>query len=361
MSNSNSSSVSNTQLSAISFEEHLLKRRLKRLPISLLINFWKDEIEFRNKRSQKSIVEILTEYQIRQNNIVFINKFKDFLRDVVLTAREADYLVSVKKPKQIIKWIESWENNVFGGFQHKFQLHTTVDLNHRVLELEADKVAELSSAKKQESEKIYYPTSVIFVVATSRNIKHELNGLEEISYYPTTEFEIVIRKDLDIVEIRGSYKVVKDFVSSAMVSERNPLSAARSYFIGDRDDTNKSITNVVRQVVKIDTLRNLLNGSYKKISSDFPGSKVCKFEATLENLKNFAEETHPEAQAVLEEMMKHPVKGHISFTYNKREYSFSITKTGGMLFREYVPEEVVTYILYNVKLSGKVLNGSQNF
>lgn len=205
MSKINSSSVSNAQSSAITFEEHLLKRRLKRLPIDLLLNFWQDEIEFDKKKSQKSIVDkILTAYQIKRNNIVFINKFKDFLRDVVLTAREADYLVSVKKPKQIIKWIESWENNIFGGFQHKFQLHTTVDLNCRILELETGKVAKLSPDKMQESETIYYPTSVIFVVATSRNIKHELNGLEEISYYPTTEFEIIIRKDLDIVEIRGS-------------------------------------------------------------------------------------------------------------------------------------------------------------
>lgn len=85
---------------------------------------------------------------------------------------------------------------------------------------------------------------------------------------------------------------------------------------------------------------------------------MCKFEATLEDMKFLAEETHPEAQAVLEEMMKHAVKGHISFCYQKKKYSFSITKTGRMLFREYIPEEVVTYILYNVKLSGKALNGS---
>ena len=358
MSNLDPSPVSNAR-TAISFEEHLLKRRLRRLPIDLLIKFWGDKIDFDQKKSQKSIVDrILLEYQIKKQNPLFLNEFKDFLRDVVLTAREADYLISVKDPKQIINWARSWENNTFGGFRHKFKLHTIVDLNDKILEIDSDKLEHLSPEQRKKIEKIYYPTSVVFVVATSRNIKHELNGLEEISYYPTTEFEIIIRKNLDIVEIRGSYKVVKDFVSSALVSERNPLSAARSYFIGDASDSSKSVTNVVRQIIKIDTLKKLLDGSYVKISSDFPGSKVSKFEATLENMKYLAEETHPEAQVVLEEMMKHPVKGHISFTYKKKEYSFSITKTGGMLFREYIPEEVVSYILYNIRLSGKALDGS---
>lgn len=64
----------------------------------------------------------------------------------------------------------------------------------------------------------------------------------------------------------------------------------------------------------------------------------------------------PEAQVILQEMMKNPVKGNICFCYNKSKYSFSVTKTGGLLFREYIPEEVVTYILYNIKLSAYVLS-----
>lgn len=85
---------------------------------------------------------------------------------------------------------------------------------------------------------------------------------------------------------------------------------------------------------------------------------MSKIEATLDDLKTIAEETHPEAQVILEEMMKNPVKGNISFCYNGKKYSFSVTKTGGLLFREYIPEEVVTYILYNVKLSAYVLKKS---
>lgn len=72
MSNLNASSVSNAQSSPITFEEHLLKRRLKRLPIDLLQDFWKDEIEFDKKKSQKSIVDkILAEYQITCNRPFF--------------------------------------------------------------------------------------------------------------------------------------------------------------------------------------------------------------------------------------------------------------------------------------------------
>lgn len=75
-------------------------------------------------------------------------------------------------------------------------------------------------------------------------------------------------------------------------------------------------------------------------------------------MKTAIEETHPEGQVVLKEMMKNVVKGDISFYYENKRYSFSVTKTGGLLFREYIPEKVLTYILYNVKLSGYALNGS---
>jgi hypothetical protein len=160
------------------------------------------------------------------------------------------------------------------------------------------------------------------------------------------------------VEVRGSFGIVKDFVSTAILDGNNPLSVAKSYFIGEEEDSQKGITKITRRIIRIDTLKNLLDGSYTKLSSFFSGSKMSKIEATLEDLKNVAEETHPEAQAILKEMVKNPVKGKIAFCYNGKKYSFSVTKTGGLLFWEYIPEEVVTYILYNVKLSAYVLKKS---
>ena len=309
------------------FKEHLLKRRLLRLPKDKITGFWENEdIDFNGIINQKDIIDkIITEYKIKFSNQQFISKFKDFLRDVVLTAREADYLISINNSEKIIQWMQSWSNNTFVGQKYNFQLHTVVELNHKSLPVNRNLDNVKIDTKKFKMNQISFPTIVGFIVASSQTIKRELDGLEEISYNPTKEFEIIIRKDLDIVEVRGAFEVVRDFVSTAILDSHNPLSSAESYFIGDEEDSKKGITKITRQIIRIDTLKNLLDGSYTKLSSPFPGTKMSKIEATLDDLKTIAEETHPEAQVILQEMMKNPVKGNICFCYNKSKYSFSVT------------------------------------
>lgn len=329
------------------FKEHLLERRLSRVPKELLILFWEHHIDFSGCKSQNEIVKkIIVEYQIKKDNSEFKSMFKDFLRDTVLTARESDYLISLPDPKSIIDWIKSWDDNQFIGQKHKFSLHTIVDLNQRFLEIEESKIS--------------FPVLSIFLVGSNQSNKDLLDGLEVISYHPTVEFEIIIREDLDILEIRGQYEVVKDFVSTAILDKHNPLSPAQSYFIGEAEDSKKSLVKPIRQIIKIDHLKKMLDGSYTKLSASFPGTKTSMLEATLEDLKDIMEETNSTANEVLKELIKNPVKGTISFYYNNKKYKFSVTKTGGLSFREYMPEEVVTYIIYKIKLSRDIHNGSQN-
>jgi hypothetical protein len=326
----------------LEFKEHLLKRRLKRAPKERLTNFWKKDINFSQEKSLNSIIDrIIFECQIRKKDDCFKNKFLDFLRDVVLTAREADYLISLQEPTSIIDWIKSWKGKLFPCQKHDVQLHTIVKLN-----------------EKLSQEGIYYPTFAIFLVASNQTKTEELDGLEVVSYHPTTEFEIIIRDNFDILEIRGPYAVVKDFVSTAILDKNNPLSAAHSYFIGEKEDVSKGQIAPIRQIIKIEALKNILCGSYTQLKASFPGTKTSMVEVTLENLSNVNEEDHPEAKAVLLEMLKNPVKGNLSFSYQEKQYSFVITKTGGLFFRKYIPEEVVTYILYKIKLSCYGKNGS---
>lgn len=333
--------------SELQFKEHLLTRRLRRLPKEILTKFWEQDLDLSEIRSRDEIVNrIVFEYQIKNKNIEFVVKFKDFLRDAVLTAREADYLVSLADPSSIIDWIKSWDNNRFIGQSHTFYLHTVVEFNQRYLEIDQTK-----SKTSTEIKKVSFPSQAIFLVGSKQEKKEELNELEVISFYPTTEFEIIIRKDIDILEIRGPYRVVQDFVSTAILDDDNPLSAARSYFIGEAEDVKKSLIKPIRQIVKIDSLKKEIDGAYKSIASPFPGIKASMFEATLENLRDLDEETNPAAKAVLKEMVKNPVKCNISFDYENERYSFSITKTGGLFFRKYIPEEVVTYIVYLIVLN----------
>jgi hypothetical protein len=335
------------------FKEHLLTRRLGRLPKDTLIKFWEVDIDFSETKTREAIIKkIVFEYSIKKNNSEFLSKFKDFLRDSVLTAREADYLIHLSKPKNIITWINSWSEKKFIGQKYNFYLHTVVELNQKYLETEEDN-------QEGKKDKISFPKIAILLVGSKQEKTEELDEMQVISFHSTTEFEIIIRENLDIIEIRGPYQVVKDFVATAILDNDNPLSAAESYFIGDVEDVKKSLVKPISQIIKIDSLKKLIDGSYTKLAGKFAGKKTSKFEATLEELKSLEEETNPVAHSVLKEMLKNPIKGSISFNYKQKKYAFAITKTGGLFFREYIPEEVVTYILYKIKLSSSIQNEEQ--
>lgn len=338
----------------LEFKEHLLRRRLNRLPKDILCKFWEPHLDLKSIKSQSEILDrIIIEYQMKREKPQFISIFKNFLRDTVLTAREAEYLIHIQEPIKIIDWIMSWENGVFLGQKNTFNLHTIVELNEKYLEIDG-------TENNNEINKISFPNLAVFLVGSKYEERRELNGLDIISFHQTTEFEIIIRKDIDLLEIRGPHEVVKDFVSTAMLNDNNPLSAAKSYFIGELEDSKKSLLKPIRYIIQIDKLKRLLDGAYTKIKAPFPGSKTSMIEATLEDFKELDEETNPDAKSILRELVKNPVKGNISFKYQGKKYSFSITKTGGLFFREYIPEEIVTYIVYLITISGRIKNGTQS-
>jgi hypothetical protein len=331
------------------FKEHLLVKRIKRLPKNILIEFWEKDIDFSKLKTLDEIVKsIVFEYKIRASKPDFVNKFRDFVRDYVLNAREADYLIHLNNPESLIDWVKSWEDNKFIGQNHDFYFHSVYNLNLKFLEGD------------DANEKISFPKTAIFLLGSNHRQKEELDGLDICHYHPTSEFEIIIRQDLDIVEIRGNFQVARDFVSTAILDNDNPLAASRSYFIGELQDKDKGLVKTSKKVITIDALKLLLNGSYRKMKSPFAGSKTTMIEMELDDLTSLDEETNPIANAALVEMMKTPVKGALSFYLNNKRYTFDVTKTGGLFFKGYTPEDVVTYIIQKIKLSSNIQNGKQN-
>ena len=72
------------------------------------------------------------------------------------------------------------------------------------------------------------------------------------------------------------------------------------------------------------------------------------------------EELDQDAKTILDKLVRAPLKGGLSFRYNEVRYEFSITKTGGLFFRKYVSEDVITYILGKIKLSSKGIGNDSN-
>lgn len=83
---------------------------------------------------------------------------------------------------------------------------------------------------------------------------------------------------------------MRDFLSNA-IDENNLLSAAKCYFISEKEDAKKSLGKPIRQIIKIDTLKKLLNGAYKCLAATFSGTKIkiSMFEFTLEDLRGLDE------------------------------------------------------------------------
>jgi hypothetical protein len=321
------------------FNEYFLSKRLKRVPLDLLVIFLRDIKGTDSSKSQAEVVEeIIKHYEIMKTNDLFIEKLHDFIRDYVLSAKESEYILYIQSKTSILRWIDSWPDNLFNGHNFNFSLNTISSLNDKVLTF--------------DNNSIYLPTEVVLMFASSKKPQHipsgnTKGGFEMMEYYPITEFEIIFRKDSNLMEVRGDYKVIKDFVSSAISDKEESLSMLQSIFIGDNSST--ALVKSVR-IVKIDELKTLIDGSYKSISAPVKGNKTARVEVSLDDLSSIDEETHPLFKTLLEDhLIDYQDKSDISFKYDKKKYSFSITKFGGIYFRQYASEEVVSYVLANIK------------
>jgi hypothetical protein len=321
---------------------HFLRRRLLRVPQDRLELFLLNRGHALGGRvTQKKLVDLLVEdYKILNENNSFIIDFNEFLRDYVLSARESEYILqlSVLKRIDLITWIYSWPKNKFKGQKYNFDLHISKDLEKKIIHF--------------DDKHISFPTQVIFLVASHQISRSISSGLDLTDYYPTTEFEIVFRDDLDLVEVRGQHQVILDFIASAVSDTNNPLSDAKSIFIGDSELSKKnSLVKELNKLVKISDLKDALGGKYQGISSPFPGSKVSRINVTIDEMNETSEETHPDLENILNTLVKDQDKCRISFRYGSenKKYSFDITKSGGLNFRQYMPEEVVTYIVHKIQ------------
>ena len=132
------------------------------------------------------------------------------------------------------------------------------------------------------------------------------------------------------------------------MDKNNPLSASESYFLGLPEDRKKGIVNVARKIISINRLKEKLDGFYQKITAPHNGSKTSQFSFNIDNLKDVEEETEPHARALLEKSLKDMSKGTIGFVYKEKNYSFDVTRSGGLFFKKFLQEEVVTYIINNI-------------
>ncbi|MBV6626906.1 MAG: hypothetical protein KI793_28870 [Rivularia sp. (in: Bacteria)] len=340
------------------FLEHLLRKRLDRVPPEIIRSFLeKQSVNVDLIKTKKGLLDKLLGHQsIMKKNETFNQDFDIFIRDYVLSAGVSEYILQVQNTNLVFQWIKKWKNNTFFGQKHKFQIHTSRKLGEGFIKFDKDEEGNISSSlideiipnKNSDNEDtiISLPNSVIFLVASTLDTVYALDGLRQVEYHRTSEFEIVFRKNLSLIEIRGDYKVIKDFVTTAILDNDNPLSMAASIFIGEEEDLQNSLIRISRRRIGIDALRQTLNGSFLNISSIVDGSKTNKIKIYLDELQNWDEETEPLLRELIKKVQPTLDKGRIAFKYKNKKYSFMITKTGGLRFYEYVSEEVVTYLLY---------------
>ncbi|MEH2446335.1 MAG: hypothetical protein V7K18_11265 [Nostoc sp.] len=324
------------------FIKHFLERRLKRVPTSILKDFLLlcktsnfSENEIKNKSQQDLIDEIILNYEIMQNNQDFNLIFNQFLRDKLFSAKESEDIMQIPKKDKVINWITSWTDNRYIGQRYNFTVHTYVKLEEKFILV--------------DNENISLPHEIILLVAYSQTPKSIPSGLELVEYSPTTEIELVFRQNMNLLEVRGQFEVIRDFVNTAVIDSHNPLSLAQSLFIGEREDAQRnSIVKKISKVIKIDDLKSAVKGTYLTVSAPVAGSKTVRLKATLDELDVLGEETDPLLNPVLKDLLNNQDKSRISFKLSGKKYSFAITKSGGLTFMQYAPEEVMTYVLSKI-------------
>lgn len=325
------------------FIKHFLERRLKRIPTSILKDFLLScklsnltEEQIKNKSQQDLVDEIILNYEIMQKSSDFNLIFNQFIRDKLFSAKESEYIVQIPEKYKVINWVNSWKDNLYTGQRYNFSVHTYIELEEKFLLVEEEEVS--------------FPREVLLIVAYSQTPKLIPSGLELLEYYPTTEIELVFRQNMNLLEIRGQFQVIRDFVNTAVIDSHNPLSFAQSLFIGDREDAprNSIVGGQISKIIKIDDLKTALKGTYLTVSAPVGGDKVVRIKATLDELNELGEETDPVLNPVLKDLLKNQDKSKISFKFDYNKYSFAITKSGGLTFMQYAPEEVITFVLSKI-------------
>lgn len=324
------------------FIKHFFVRRLKRVPTSTLKDFLLScktsilsEREIKNKSQQDLIDEIILNYEIMEKNQDFNLKLNDFLRDKVFSAKESEYIMEIPDKDKVINWISSWTDKSYTGQRYNFSVHSHVKLEEKFMLI--------------DDENISLPFEILLIVAYSQTPKLIPSGLELVEYHPTTEIELVFRQNMNLLEVRGQFEVIRDFINTAVIDSNNPLSLARSLFIGEREDAQRnSIVKKISKIIKIDDLKSAIQGTYLTVSAPVGGTKTVRLKATLDELDDLGEETDILLKPVLKNLLKDQDKSRISFKFSGKKYSFAITKSGGLTFMQYAPEEVVTYVLSKI-------------
>ncbi|MGD1902698.1 MAG: hypothetical protein ACFB9N_10715 [Geitlerinemataceae cyanobacterium] len=327
------------------FKEHLLKQRLKRLKKSELYQYWGDFLGIKKSDTLDEMVEkIVGNYFIKKTNQDFLREFNLFLRDSVCSARDADYIFKVEDTKKLQEWLGSWTRNKYIGNSHTFSLH-------KIIELSPEK-ASLCPGEGEQVSHFPYPDKILFVISQSQKDYYVTSGFDQLAYKKTNEIEVVIRSEVNLVELRGPYKIVKDLIQAAYKDRIPSWRSAVNLQVISRSSQSESILKY-KMRLSITRLKELLVANYRKLTSSFSGDKVSAVSLDLEDFQDISEETHPAAQSVLAEALEDPSSGTLEFKYQDKRYRFWVNQTGGFTFKQYMPEEVVTYIMSKINLMYK--------
>jgi len=342
------------------FNDNLLKSRLKRVPAEKLEKFLGDlkDIKGISKTKDSLASEIVSYYKTMKTNSEFILEFGNFIRDYVLSAGESEYLIEVQDKSAFITWINSWGTKGFIGNRFNFYKNTYFQMGEKYVSVEtdADGVDSISTQEKLEGESetqkkqksLSFPNEVFLLVAYRQESKSVFSKDRLIDIHDTFEFEIVLRKDTALVGVRGNYSVVRDFFSTAIADASNPLSMARSLFVGEFEKEKSRPIAKPRKSIDIEKLRQSIDGQYLDIDAPVAGDQATRIKLSLKGMRNTNEETHPIFGPAVQEAWTLQERSRIGFRYNGVAHSFSITKNGGLYFRKFAPEEVLTYVLLKI-------------
>lgn len=327
--------------------EGLWRRRLARVNKDILVKEWAGQFlwDIKNPKSisQARLVDEIIKTISYRKDPDFISFFKSFIQSNALTGKEACYLFYTPSPQELVPWVKSWNSQKFDGQHHEYIAHQKIRFD-------------LKYFLSEDETKTSYPLMAIFLAAISKRPKLIQNGLSLTEVHDTNEIILVLREGSNMIEVRGHYAAVRDFMATAIRQGAcTPLRSVQCYFIGQQRSYKGQNFCPTRQFIKINDLRAELGGHYKTIGGRVPGSRILSAEFSVEKFENLGEEDYEPGRQVLETIIQDPAKGVIAFPYQNREYSFHITKTGGLELKQYISEEVLTMIIHQInKISRKI-------
>ncbi|RUM59767.1 MAG: hypothetical protein DSY59_03975 [Persephonella sp.] len=335
------------------YQKNALKYKLRRIE-EKHIDLFLEKINFQNQKGKvkkgDKIDKLISFYEknLKRKNGYYLfpeeaeenlKSFYHFLQHYGFSTNSSVYVFQVENIKNFFEFLKNKTEFAFKSYTFQNLGQLEFDTNEKELKLGEKKL------------KILLPKKVFIYLGKKESNFEDIEGNRKIEKKEIT----IINKGDNFIEIRGEFDAIKNIVLALKsFEEEKGFQILRLIKIAKTEkDKRNPYTRFEVSETKIDVekFRRKLGAKYRKIKAPVEGSKTeeAEFKFEKDGIENFEEEKNKHLKEVIKDASRGVDKGELILKVGDFNFKFTITASGGINFRENPPEEVLSYVIQELK------------